>query len=74
MVIDIIFVGAAILCAVLLVTGKPLNVTVKHIHVVEEQSNAVPEEPEEHPVATASDNTKNLSEFLQDIWGVADEG
>jgi hypothetical protein len=74
MVIDIIFVGAAILCAVLLVTGKPLNVTVKHIHVVEDQSVAVPDEPEEHLAPTASDNIKNLPEFLQDILGVADEG
>lgn len=73
MVIDIIFVGAALLCAVLLVTGKPLNVTIKHIHVVDDQDARLPEDPEDQPAPDASNDIKNLPEFLQDLLGVTDE-
>jgi hypothetical protein len=70
MVIDLIFAGAALLCAILLVTGKPLNISITHRHVVENQE--LPVEPDAQEAEPTIDG-KNLPEFLQEFLGVTDE-
>ena len=71
MVVDLIFVGAVLLCAILLATGKSLNICIKHTHVVEQQE--IPKEPETSTDTQAPSETKILPELIQDILGVTDE-
>lgn len=72
MVIDLIFICAALLCAILLATGKPLNISIKHTHVVENQEPAINTELTQD--TQDSTDEKNISEIIQDILGVSDEG
>lgn len=71
MVVNLIFVGVVLLCAILLATGKPLNICIKHTHVVEQQE--IPKEPETPTDTQAPSETKILPELIQDILGVTDE-
>lgn len=70
MVIELIFIGALLLCVVLLATGRPLNITLKHIHVVEDHSEPVYDPSLEEQRPTTDATKKNLPEFIQDILGV----
>ena len=70
MVIDLIFVGALLVCALLLISGRPLNICVTHTHRVEEQPKTEPHTEQENE---EQDKSKEISEFLQDFLGVLNE-
>ncbi len=58
------------MCAILLATGKPLNISITHRHIVENQELPIEFEAQEgKPPA----DEKNLPELLQDFLGVTDE-
>ena len=72
MVINLTFVCVALLCAILLATGRPLNISIKHTHVVENQEPV--DNTDISQDARVSTEEKNISEIIQDILGVSDEG
>ena len=67
---DLIVILLLLVCAVMLVTGKALNINITHLHKVEEQEK--PETPTEQK-PEANEDGKELSEFLQNFWGVLNE-
>lgn len=70
MVINLIFVLLLCVCAILLVSGKSLNIHITHTHKVEESKK--PETPVTQEQDTTEDS-KELSELLQNFWGVLNE-
>lgn len=70
MVINLIVMLLLLVCAIMLVSGRSLNINVVHTHKVEQQEK--PETHAEQELATDEDS-KELSELLQDILGVLDE-
>lgn len=64
---DLIVILLLFVCAVMLVTGKALNINLTHTHKVEELVKPEPMAEQEHEV---DKNVKELAESLQDILGV----
>jgi hypothetical protein len=70
MVINLIFILLLLVCTGMLLTGRPLNIHVTHTHKVEEHEKI------EAPVEQSSEpdeDTKELTELLQNFWGLNDE-
>lgn len=67
---DLIFVLLLLICAALLITGKPLNINITHTHKVEETKNIEAPTPQEQDL---NEDIKDISETLQTFWGIINE-
>lgn len=70
---DSIFLLSLLVCAILLATGRPLNINITHTHRVDEKPKSETSIEQEREEANEDEDKKEISEFLQKLWGVANE-
>ena len=73
MVLNILLIGILSVIAGAIITGKAINITIKHVY--EQKTTIVPNtEHTEAPMAEDEETVrKEIAHTLQELWGLTDE-